>query len=91
MNAESTHSVSLAAPTYHALALVARIDRISPQEIVEHILGSYLEGRLGEIRDARRKWEAAREGRGQVIDLASHRSGRQTDRGNPKTRKRASE
>ena len=67
MDAEPLFTVPLSGPTYHALTLVARIDRMEAAEIVETLVAAYLETRLGTIHEGR----AARE----VIDLAAQRDG----------------
>jgi hypothetical protein len=71
MNAEPICNVALSAPTYHALTLMARIDRTTPQDIAERVLATYLGDRLGAIRETHQEREVA--GRARVIDLAARR------------------
>ena len=61
----------LSEPTYHALHLVARIDRMAPAEIVEALVAAYLEKRLRAIHEG-----GDEVARGHVIDLAARRKRR---------------
>jgi hypothetical protein len=62
-------SVSLSRPTFHALRLVARIDEIALEEIVETLVAAYLETRLRAILQS----ETTPRG---VIDLTAWREER---------------
>ena len=68
MSAEPVHNIPLPAPTYHALHLVARIDRLSLPELVDQVLSAYLETRLDAIHAAHE------ESNGRVINLAARRA-----------------
>jgi hypothetical protein len=81
MNAEPVHNVALSAPTYRALTLVARIDRTTPQDIIESVVAAYLEGRLKAIREAQQERERERRGRTRVIDLVARRRDRRSAAG----------
>jgi hypothetical protein len=50
MDIDPPLSVSLSRPTFHALRLVARIDEIALEEIVETLVAAYLETRLRAIQ-----------------------------------------
>ena len=52
MSAEPTSHVQLSGPTYHALQLVARIDQMAVEEIVETLVATYLETRLRTVHKA---------------------------------------
>jgi hypothetical protein len=43
--------------TYRALGLVAQIEKTTQQEIIERILATYLETRLGAIHEAHHRQE----------------------------------
>jgi hypothetical protein len=79
MSAEPSYQVPLSGPTYHALQLVARIDQIAVEQIVETLVATYLENRLRAIQQA----ETTSAG---VIDLVAWRE----DRGAPSTNTRRS-
>jgi hypothetical protein len=64
MSAEPSYQVPLSQPTYHALHLVARIDEIAVEQIVETLMATYLETRLRAIHQAENNSPG-------VIDLAS--------------------
>jgi NADPH-dependent 7-cyano-7-deazaguanine reductase QueF len=68
MDIDPPLSVSLSRPTFHALRLVARIDEIALEEIVETLVAAYLETRLRAI-------QAENTPRG-VIDLSAWREER---------------
>jgi hypothetical protein len=73
MTADPVHQITVSAPTFHALHLVARIDRLSPDAVVEQVMSTYLERRLEALRKAQD--ERARTERGRrVIDLAARRT-----------------
>ena len=69
MSAEPSYQVPLSGPTYHALQLVARIDQMALEEIVETLVAAYLETRLHAIHQA----ETTPRG---VIDLSAWREER---------------
>ena len=71
--APSLYHVPLASPTFHALQLVARIDQLRLDDLVDQALSAYLEGRLEAIHDALH--EDSR--RGRVVDLAARRAAAQ--------------
>jgi len=75
MNLKPVHHVALSNPTFHALNLVASVDRVSPDRIVERVVSAYLEARLGAIHEAHHQRSPQRSG-GQVIDLAARRASR---------------
>ena len=79
MSAEPSYQVPLSGPTYHALQLVARIDQMALEEIVETLVATYLENRLRAIHQA----ETISAG---VIDMAAWRE----ERGAPSTKRRRS-
>jgi hypothetical protein len=74
MNLKAVHHVTLSTPTFHALSLVARVDRVSPDWIAEQVVAAYLENRLGAIHEA--SHEQRTDGGGRVIDLAAWRDSR---------------
>lgn len=64
MSAAPVHRVTLSTPTFHALRLVARIDSVSPDAVVEQVVFAYLESRLEAIYEAHHEEErAGRRGR----------------------------
>ena len=65
---EPRHNVPLPAPTYHALNLVARNDRVSLAELVDQVMSAYLETRLEAIHAAHHELN------GRVINLAARRA-----------------
>jgi hypothetical protein len=87
MSAEPSYQVPLSGPTYHALQLVARIDQIAVEQIVETLMATYVETRLRAIRGAKSN------SRG-VLDLAAQIQERSaasaTSRRRPKTTSRRS-
>jgi hypothetical protein len=66
MSAEPTSHVQLSGPTYHALQIVARIDKIAVEEIVEALVATYLERRLRTVHKAATH-------SGSVVDLSAWR------------------
>ena len=82
MNAEPIRSVELSVPIYHALTLVAGIDKTTRKEIVERVVAAYLKGRIRAIRETQQERNA---GRGRVIDLAARRAARRATRSSRST------
>jgi hypothetical protein len=72
MDIDPPLSVSLSRPTFHALRLVARIDEIALEEIVETLVAAYVETRLRAIQRA----ESSSRG---VLDLAARIQERSAD------------
>jgi hypothetical protein len=68
MDIDPSLGVPLSGPTYHALQLVARIDQIAVEQIVETLVAAHLETRLRAI-------QAETTPRG-VIDLSAWREER---------------
>jgi hypothetical protein len=83
MSAAPVHHVTVSTPTFHALRLVARIDRVSPNAVVEQVVFAYLETRLKAIHEAHHEEERA--GRnGRLVDLAAWRTVQRSNR-NPRS------
>ena len=73
MRADPVHQIAYPRPR-STLHLVARIDRLSPDAVVEQVMSTYLERRLAALRKAHD--ERARTDRGgRVIDLAAAPNG----------------
>jgi hypothetical protein len=79
MSAEPSYQVPLSGPTHHALQLVARIDQMALDEIVETLVATYLEKRIRSIHEAKATSAS-------VIHLAAWRE----DRGASSTNSRRS-
>jgi len=77
MNLNPVHKVALSTPTFHALNLVADVDRVSPDRIVERVVSAYLTARLEAIHEAHHEQN---QGKGQLIDLATRRAAQGTIR-----------
>jgi hypothetical protein len=82
MSATPIHQVALSTPTFHAVHLVARIDGVSPDMLVELVLWEYLERRLEALHVARDE-RATRAGR--VIELADRRTAQRPTRSSRST------
>ena len=79
MKPKPVHHVLLSTPTYHALCLVARVDDVAPDHIVECAVVSYLRARLDamdEARDPHTGDELALRNRTSVTSLQAWRAAR---------------
>jgi hypothetical protein len=84
MSATPIHQVALSTPTFHAVHLVARIDGVSPDMLVELVVWEYLERRLEALRDAHDEGARTERG-GRVIDLAGRRTAQRPTRSSRST------
>jgi hypothetical protein len=93
MKSEFVHQISLSIPTLHALHLVARIDRMSPDALLEQVVSGYLATRLEAMHEAHHEDERGRRRGGRVIDLAARRAAQGPARGlgSPGSRRRSTD
>jgi hypothetical protein len=70
------HAVELSEPTMRAVQLLSRLDHVTPERFIDHLVMEFLELRCDEIEAPDTPRPHRRRGPAQVIDLATERGRR---------------